>query len=1087
MLYVSKTDRQSILDKTKIEDVIRAFHPELKAVGKDLAMCCPIHGERTPSFKVDVSHDRWHCFGCHEGGNAIDYLMKAEHMEYGEAMRWLADRCGVKLKERKLTDTEQKEEDLKTAIYRANDMARKFYSDQFGAVMGTTRKAAEYAKARGWDTDIAKGFGVGYAPAGNALCNHLLAGGVDEVIIIAAKLGVKDEAEGNQTGLRDFFQNRIIFPITTPSGQTAGFTARALSDKARAKYLNTGDTPVFKKSELLYGYREARRTALAQKVMYVVEGTADVLALQNAGISNVVAPLGTALTGAGRALIKRLTDTVCFIPDNDKEKPEAPMEIPAGNAAVLSHGMDCLKDGMKVLVRELPKLDAAAKMDADSYVHDGGDISALEDVDFPVWGARVKASHSPSTAVGRSRVANWVGEALATITEASYRETLASDIAKELGVPVGAVISKANDQRNAQSEQGKGAAMSEADMLERYGVASKHGYYYAVNDKKDDVVLSNFVLRPLFFLKDINPDRSKRLFFITNTDNITDVIELSAKEMVMLPMFMTHLESQGNYIWKGDKEQLTRLREYLFANTETAKEITQLGWQPEGFYAWGNGITYNGQWCPVDDYGVVRLPDNGAWYLPAFSKLYESNRTAYEFERAFVYKKPSEGVTMRTVHKAMHDAWGDNATVGLCYVFASCFRDIIMLKKNNFPSLNLFGVKGSGKSEFGFALMGFFTSQAKANSIDDGGTLPSLLAVIGQTSDALVFLDEYKNTIDRQRMGILKNLYNATGRSRMSLRDSQKVEFSAVDSGVIIAGQEKPTLDIALFSRMIYCTFYKTSRTPAEKRLLEKFLELRQKGLTHLTVEVINQRERIERGFMDAYNSSMSDLEKQMNGANVEDRIIRSWTTLLAVYRLLEGAIDPGFTYSDCLRIFSKMAVAQNRECRDSNEISEFWNSIDTLRQNGEVFVNIDYRIEPETRFRDHNDGGEMVEFNGPTRLLYISLKRPLMVYMKAAKAAGKTVIPDKTLTFYLEHSGEYLGHKYMRFKNSLNPEDSMAGASAQTRTSTSRTAFAHVFNYDKLVEAYGINLEVDETPYDAQEPNGPATDATETDSQAPF
>lgn len=1058
MAYISRQDKDKILAAARIEDVASNFLTNPVHRKDDIWYCCPLHNERTPSFEVSPRRNTWHCFGCGKGGDAISFLMEIENMPYIDAMKWLANRFGVPID---LHEGEENDDVLrKEAEFRKltdiNARAAKFYAQALAKAINEGGKAADYVRARGWDNDIARDFCIGLASGGKSVCAYLKAQGIAEEDIIAAGLGVADEKA--LTGLRDAFFNRIMFPVHDRYGHVLGFTGRSMEADPKIKYVNTRGTAIFTKGDQLYGLHQAQRRAREQKMMYVVEGVPDVLAVQSAGIANVVAPLGTALTASHIRNLKIVAPSVCFIPDNDAKKGK---EIPAGNKAVLEHGMECIRQGLQVMVKELPKEKPTDKVDADSFITGGGNLDDIDAVDFAIWGTRIVSAHNGETIKGRKHTADWAGALIALIKDDAERALTQQAVAKELGVSPALFGRKIQEMTPAaDTSEEEDAKLTTEQKVEKYGFAvSKTGYVGFDRKGKEIIKWSNFTLEPLLHVLGYN--EAKRLYRLTNDRGESCVVELKQDEITYVKPFMLRTESLGNYIFFGSQDNLNAIKSRLYQRTETAREITQMGWNAKGFYAWGNGITYQGQWHPADDCGIVRL-DNGSWYLPATSLIYAEEPKLFEYERKFIYRPGAPDVTMRKVCDTMRNAWGDAAIVGICYMMSSIFRDIVMDCYNNFPSLNLFGPKGTGKSEFGFALMAFFCPNLKATNLS-GGTFPALSKAIARCSDALVFLDEYKNSLPVERMDILKGLYNGMGREKMNMDKDKKVEASAVDSGVIIAGQEMPTIDIALFSRMIYLTFTQTTRTPEEMQRIEPWLELKKRGLTHLTVEILGQRDRVLKGFRNAYDMTIADLQKAAKGSGVEDRILRSWTTILAVYRTLEGVIETGFTYKECLTIFADMMKAQNAECRSSNEMAGFWNALDTLRQNGDIYMHQDYRIEPATTFKTPKG---VIEFNGAVRLLYLSLKRPMMVYRKAARATGETIIPSDALTYYLEHSPECLGRCRKRFKNRLNNEDVAASSGAQT---PSRVDNAYVFNYDLLEEHYDINLEESMTYYNSE------------------
>ena len=272
-------------------------------------------------------------------------------------------------------------------------------------------------------------------------------------------------------------------------------------------------------------------------------------------------------------------------------------------------------------------------------------------------------------------------------------------------------------------------------------------------------------------------------------------------------------------------KELTKLKKYLYEQTETAEEITQLGYQPKGkFYAFGNGV-FDIDWHPVDEYGIVRLGERGNYYLPASSKIYRDETKLFQFERRFVHLNYNS-VGMGEYFQLLIDVFGDNAKVGICFLLATLFRDIITGYTKTFPILNLFGPKGSGKSELGHSLMAFFIIENVPPNIQNS-TIAAMADLVAQCANALVHIDEFKNNIDIDKREFLKGLWDGAGRSRMNMDRDKKREITSVDCGVILSGQEMATADIALFSRFVYLTFNKSEFSDEAKRKFNEMKEVR--------------------------------------------------------------------------------------------------------------------------------------------------------------------------------------------------------------------------------------------------------------------
>ena len=334
-----------LFSRVGIDEVISQY-VQLTPKGKYLWACCPFHGEKTPSFKVDKELGLYYCFGCHKAGNAITFLKDYEHLDTLEAMKVLAEKAHMELPERSATDpvAREKEERERSAIYSANLFAARFFHKQIWSSQGAG--ALKYLYGRGFtDSDI-RHFGLGYAPEhGAQLYEALKSEGFEDDIILKAWLaGAKDGRH------YDMFRDRVIFPIIDRHDKVVGFGGRVMG-KGEPKYLNTSDTPVFSKRNGVYGLNYLK--GARPKRLVLVEGYMDTASLIKHGISGVVATLGTALTPEQIRLMQRYANEIWISYDGD----------PPGQKAAL-RALDMLEpSGADIKVIDYP-----GGMDPDEYL-----------------------------------------------------------------------------------------------------------------------------------------------------------------------------------------------------------------------------------------------------------------------------------------------------------------------------------------------------------------------------------------------------------------------------------------------------------------------------------------------------------------------------------------------------------------------------------------------------------------------------------------------------------------------------------------------------------------------------------------------
>jgi DNA primase len=301
---------EEILRRT---DIVQLVGRRVKLTRKGQAFwgCCPFHGEKTASFKVENGRRTYKCFGCGKGGDAFKWLMETEGLNFPEAVEKLAGEAGVELP--KWSAEDEAREEKKKSLTDVIALAAEFYEAQLYEPSG--RPAREYLKGRALDETTARQFHLGFAPAaGNALIAHLTAKNVTMDDMIAA--GLARGADENH-GVRDFFFNRLMFPIADGRGKIVAFGGRGLTPDAKPKYINTGETEFFSKGRLLYNFAPARPAAVKSGTVIVCEGYMDVIALVKAGFEAAVAPLGTALTEDQLQLLWRVTPEPVMAFDGD--------------------------------------------------------------------------------------------------------------------------------------------------------------------------------------------------------------------------------------------------------------------------------------------------------------------------------------------------------------------------------------------------------------------------------------------------------------------------------------------------------------------------------------------------------------------------------------------------------------------------------------------------------------------------------------------------------------------------------------------------------------------------------------------------
>ncbi|GAB3431947.1 DNA primase [Actinophytocola sediminis] len=299
---IRESDIAQVRERNRIDDVVGEYVSLRRAGGGALKGLCPFHDEKTPSFNVRSTHGTFHCFGCGQGGDVIAFLMQIDHLSFVESVERLAERSGITLTYEGGTPNRQRDKGTRTRLVDAHRAAAEFYAEQLRTPEAL--KAREFLAERGFDEAAAATFGCGYAPTGwDKLTKYLLGRGFELAELYKAQLA----KEGRQ-GPIDRFHRRLLWPIRDLGGDVVGFGARRLfdDDQIQAKYLNTSESPVYKKSQVLFGLDLAKREIARRHQVVVVEGYTDVMAMHASGVLTAVASCGTAFGTEHITVLRRL-------------------------------------------------------------------------------------------------------------------------------------------------------------------------------------------------------------------------------------------------------------------------------------------------------------------------------------------------------------------------------------------------------------------------------------------------------------------------------------------------------------------------------------------------------------------------------------------------------------------------------------------------------------------------------------------------------------------------------------------------------------------------------------------------------------
>ena len=417
---------EELRQRNDIESVVSSY-VTLKRRGSTSVGLCPFHSEKSPSFTVYPSSNSYYCFGCGAGGDPITFIRGIENLDYIEAVRFLADRCGMRMPESGYDDTMQK---LRVKIYEINRAAARFFHEQLKTPEG--KVGLDYFKERELSAKTIKHFGLGYAPESwDALYKHLRGLGFTDDLIFQADL-ISKRKSGN--GYYDRFRGRAMYPIIDLRGNVIAFGGRRINneDKSVAKYINSSDTPVYKKSSVLYALNYAKNSK--HKGIILAEGYMDVIALHQAGFDNAVAACGTAFTQEQARLLSRYTDEIIVTLDADE----------AGQKAT-NRTIEILKStGMNIRVL---RVDGAKDPDEFIKKFGAGRFQALldganNDIEYKISAA--KAKFDITTDDGKLSALKQISQVLSQTDDPIARDLYTGRVADEFGVSKDVLIRQIN-------------------------------------------------------------------------------------------------------------------------------------------------------------------------------------------------------------------------------------------------------------------------------------------------------------------------------------------------------------------------------------------------------------------------------------------------------------------------------------------------------------------------------------------------------------------------------------------------------------------------------------------------------------------
>ena len=475
---IDRATIDKIMDATNIVDVVSDF-VTLRKAGVNYKGLCPFHDDKTPSFMVSPSKNICHCFACGEGGNAVNFLMKHEQITYPEALRWLAKKYNIEIQEKELTDEEKQQQSDRESMLIVNEWALGYFQDVLKNDPDGIAIGKQYFRSRGIRDDIIEKFRLGFAlPKRDALALAAKAKGYQEEFLVKTGLCIR-----NERGVYDRYAGRVIFPWLNVSGRVVAFGGRLLDSRTKGvqqKYVNSPDSEIYHKERELYGLFQAKKAIAKEDRVYMVEGYTDVIAMHQAGIENVVANSGTALSIHQIKLLRRFTQNITLLYDGDEAGIHAAMR---GTDMLLSEGMN-----IKVLL--LPDGDDPDSFSKKHSAQELKDYIEKNQTDFITFKTRLTVENVTDP-VKRSEAIGGIVKSISVIPDQILRSTYLSELSQRMGIKEQTLLNSMNNmirkdveerekeasRQSAQGEQGR----QEGENKGRQDISEGHAEFIGIH------------------------------------------------------------------------------------------------------------------------------------------------------------------------------------------------------------------------------------------------------------------------------------------------------------------------------------------------------------------------------------------------------------------------------------------------------------------------------------------------------------------------------------------------------------------------------------------------------------------------------
>ena len=913
--------------------------------------CSPFKNERTPSFKVSNVKNIWKDFGSGKGGTSIiDFIQAYKGVDFLEAVKIACETLNVPIEYEKETDEQKEKRAQKQSLTQILKKTAEIYRQNFVSLPPES-EAKRYMLSRNFTDEIVDNFGIGYALAG-------LYEAFKEQAIVSDGEALGLLRKNSQGNYYDFFKGRIIFPIADKYGHCVGFGGRILTnDKKQPKYINSAESDLFDKSNLLYGFHLARNTIANTGEVYLVEGYTDVMRMHQIGFANTVATLGTALTTQHLAQLKKLCRKVIIFRDSDS----------AGQTAAERDLQLILQAG---LFAELVVFPSEDKEDPDSIGQRPNAVELIKysrnDAILHLIGEAYRAALDRYTEKHGERkkplllpedkknLTELAGKLVGCIPDDTTREAYTEQLKELFKIKIAPQPPKGEKpekqylkytDNNLQITPLRGNGGSNDGLLDNYlfpdevedpylykneiieyGLFQHHNRIYTSAGKEGKeyfMSISNFSIEIVQHMQDEKfPMKLIRICNIYGSEKIFDIL---SDKINSLPSFKNVVTSFGNYYFSGTPSQHERLLRYLFDRMGTGRKISILGWQTEGFWAWNNKIVIpQGEDIVLDKTGLFNYQKT-CYYIPSANANYENNAFMYGAQKRF--KSTDTSLAPPEYFRQMYKVHRSHAITAILFGIGAFYQDIIVSGTGFYPLLFLYGPASTGKDNLCEAVQSLMGIPQTAIQLEGGAsTIKAQIREFSQFSNGISQLSEYKRG-NPQIDGVLKGLWDRRGYKRGTIESPVATEEVPILSATILTGNDCPDAE-ALITRLLWEEMKQQEFDDEAKKQYNVLKDMCKKGISGMADFFIHKRDFFADKFLETYREAKRNFTKGELFKNVPSRITDNLSVLRAVFNIFKNDWIFPFTEEEMLAHFEIMVDSQRKKIETDSAANRFWDCI---------------------------------------------------------------------------------------------------------------------------------------------------------------